>query len=87
MKFQDLHQGQVYYLPIRILRILPIQDRIRICQKTNAETGAAPLAEEAAAGYPFPPYCAIWDGRCRYLSQDVWQHLMTAEQIAAHQNR
>lgn len=82
MQFSELKEGKVYFLPVKILRLLPIQERIRICERVDKKTGAHALDEEAAQGYPFPPYVALWDGRCKYIGEDTYSHFMTASQIA-----
>lgn len=82
MKFTDLKAGKVYFLPVQVLKILPVKDRIKICKKVDKQTGKCTIEEEAVEGYPFPPYVALWNGKCKYIGEDTYKHFMTASEIA-----
>lgn len=82
MKFSELSEGKVYFLPVKVMRILPVAERVKICKEVDRQTGECTTKEEAVEGYPFPPYVALWDGRCKYIGEDTYKHFMTAGDIA-----
>lgn len=82
MNFSELREGKVYFLPVKVMSILPVQERVKISKKVDSLTGECITKEEVVEGYPFPPYVALWDGRCKYIGEDTYKHFMTAGEIA-----
>ena len=38
MNFSELQEGKVYFLPVKVMSILPVAERVRISKKVDSQT-------------------------------------------------
>lgn len=73
MNYAELQPGRTYYLPVRVLYVMPEAQARIVDRDASSRLRERPAAEDEPVS--FPPRVRLWDGREVWLSEDVWQHL------------